>query len=120
MARRHSPEVYRNRRIAVAVAAAAGLLMVPKAVEMASRTHEALTQPELPELTTDYIVQPGDTPDNIASLSGVQGSDNRDEFNDLILDQARAQGYEELQQGMRIRVPEQYAQALQEQQSHNP
>jgi len=64
---------------------------------------------KLPALNAPFIVRgPEDTPDNIAVHSGIQGSENRKDFETEIINEAKAQGHDQLQQGMSIDVPEAY------------
>lgn len=57
---------------------------ITRAIERANNGGETH---ELPAFDTTYTVQAGDTPDQIAALSGVQGSANRLEFQQKIIAQ---------------------------------
>ena len=71
---------------------------------------------KLPALDTPFQVRgPQDTPDNIAEHSGVTGSENRHIFDQKILYQARAQGFDELKRDMVISVPTAYVEYVENQ-----
>ncbi|HLC91990.1 MAG TPA: hypothetical protein VJC09_02975 [Candidatus Saccharimonadales bacterium] len=108
-----------NAKPAVGSAVQAGNWIGEPIAHVIDRANSGGETPELPALDTPYVVQPGDTPDHIAAVSGVQGSQNRRDFDNMIMEQAHAQGHDELQRNMVISVPSVYVDYV-ENQSNQP
>ncbi len=114
--KRPSNRVKRNRRALAIGASVIALGSVSHKAVGNVIDHSLTGSHELPALDTDFQVRgPQDTPDNIADHSGVQGSQDREDFDKAILDEAHQQGEDELKQGMQIKVPHAYVEYVQNQ-----